>query len=92
MYILQAAAAHTCVVGSPMDCAATVPTTSPGAAMAFMNLGRGRQHRYEVRHSCAGGHGPRMRQEHGHPARSVITVTPLTASPLRPSASARRRG
>lgn len=38
----------TCVVGSPMDCAATVPTTSPGAAMAFMKLrsqavGRGRQ-------------------------------------------------
>ena len=28
----------TCVVGSPIDCAATVPTTSPGAAMAFMNL------------------------------------------------------
>ena len=35
-----ASCTHTCVVGSPIDCAATVPTTSPGAAMAFMNLER----------------------------------------------------
>lgn len=40
---------HTCVVGSPIDCAATVPTTSPGAAIAFMNLGRGAGEREAVR-------------------------------------------
>lgn len=51
----------TCVVGSPMDCAATVPTTSPGAARAFMKLRRRQglvaQSRTVKAHVMQGCHG-----------------------------------